>query len=108
VSHLVVDPGPVSPEDLIADIDRGLLVDTVMGLGQGNVNAGDFSNNLSAGFLIEKGKIIGRVKNAMISGNIYRLLRDHLIGVGNDAEWVFGRLRSPSLAVDRVNIAAKN
>lgn len=108
ISHVVVDGGDASQEDLIRGVRRGLLVDSVLGLGQGNLYAGDFSNNLSAAFLIEDGRIVGRVKNAMIAGNSYALLRDHLIGIGNDDSWVYGRVRTPSIALGDVQVAAKS
>jgi len=107
LSNLMVSTGDASEEELIRGIKSGLLVDGVLGLGQGNLNAGDFSNNVGAAFLIEDGKIAGRVKNVMLAGNSYELLRDHLIGIGNTAEWVFGKLSCPAIAVNHVNVAAK-
>jgi len=107
LSHVVVESGDTSQEDLIRGIQRGLLVDSVLGLGQGNLYAGDFSNNVSAAFLIEDGRIVGRVKNAMIAGNSYELLREHLLGVGDDAAWVYGRVRTPSIVLGDVKIASK-
>jgi PmbA protein len=107
ISHFIVGDGDSSQEELIRGIKKGLLVDSVLGLGQGNLNAGDFSNNLSAAFLVEDGKIVGRVKNAMIAGNSYDLLRDHVIGLGNDSAWMYGRFRSPSIALDGVKVAAQ-
>ena len=107
LSNLVVDTGDATEDDLIRGIKKGLLVDGVMGLGQGNLNAGDFSNNVSAAFLIEDGRITGRVKNVMLAGNSYDLLHHHLIGLGDRANWVYGRLSCPAIAVDNVNVAAK-
>ncbi|MCK4570947.1 TldD/PmbA family protein [Candidatus Bipolaricaulota bacterium] len=107
LSNLVVATGDATEDDLIRGIKKGLLVDGVLGLGQGNLNAGDFSNNVAAAFLIEDGRITGRVKNVMLSGNSYDLLRHHLIGLGDQANWVFGQLSCPALAIDNVNVAAK-
>jgi len=107
LSNLVVNTGDATEEDLIRGIKKGLLVDGVLGLGQGNLNAGDFSNNVAAAFLIEDGRIAGRVKNVMLAGNSYDLLQHHLIGLGNRAEWVYGQLSCPTIAIDNVNVAAK-
>lgn len=107
LSNLIVGTGDASEADLICGIKRGLLVDGVLGLGQGNLNAGDFSNNVAAAFVIENGRIAGRVKNVMLAGNSYDLLREHLIGLGTEAEWVYGKLHSPAIAVNHVNVAAK-
>ena len=107
LSNLVVDIGDATEDDLIRGIKSGLLVDGVMGLGQGNLNAGDFSNNVSTAFLIKDGRITGRVKNVMLAGNSYDLLHHHLIGLGDRANWVYGRLSCPAIALDNVNVAAR-
>lgn len=107
LSNLVVATGDATEEDLIRNIKKGLLVDGVLGLGQGNLNAGDFSNNVAAAFLIENGRVTGRVKNVMLAGNSYELLQHHLIGLGDQANWVYGQLSCPALAIDHVNVAAK-
>jgi len=107
IGSLVVGTGDSSEADLIRGIKRGLLVDSVLGLGQGNLNAGDFSNNVAAAFAIEDGRIVGRVKNVMLAGNCYELLGNQLIGLGDKAEWVYGKLLCPAIAVNDVNVAAK-
>jgi PmbA protein len=106
IRHLIVGEGDVPTDELIGGIARGLLVDSVLGLGQGNVHAGDFSNNVAVAFMIENGKIVGRVKNAMISGNSYELLKNHIIGLSTEREWLYGRFLSPSVALSDVNVAA--
>jgi PmbA protein len=107
ISSLLVGTGIASEAELIGGIKHGLLVDGVLGLGQGNLNAGDFSNNVAAAFVIQDGKIAGRVKNVMLAGNSYDLLRDHLIGLGDKAEWVYGKVLCPAIAVNNVSVTAK-
>jgi PmbA protein len=51
-----------------------------MGAEQGNILGGDFSGNVLLGYKVENGKIVGRVKDTMVSGNIYQLLK-HLPAV---------------------------
>lgn len=107
ISSLIVGTGNSSQAELIRGIKNGLLVDGVLGLGQGNLNAGDFSNNVAVAFAIEDGRIAGRVKNVMLAGNSYELLRDHLIGLGDTAEWVYGKISCPAIAVENVSVTAK-
>jgi len=45
-------------------------VENLLGLGQGNTLSGAFSNPLALAFKIEKGEIVGRVKDLSIAGNI--------------------------------------
>lgn len=103
---LFISPGDQPMGELISDIDRGLMVDQVLGLGQGNPLSGEFSNNVSVAYKVENGEITGKVKNTMIAGNVYDLL-DGKIKLGKEAEWVGGSLKSPAIVVDDVNVVQK-
>ncbi len=107
MSNVLLEPGDIPGEELIAGIDEGLLVDSVLGLGQGNINSGEFSNNVAVAFKIERGKIVGRVKNTMIAGNSYDLLKDHLIGLSKETRFVHGILSTPMIVVDKVNVVGE-
>jgi PmbA protein len=77
-----------------------------MGATQGNVLGGDFSGNVLLGYKIEHGKITGRVKDTMVFGNVYDLLKD-IMAIGNDARWVGGRLKAPSIYCPSISVASK-
>jgi PmbA protein len=106
-STWLVTPGSQTLNEILVGLDEALLVEQVIGLGQGNVMAGEFSNNVSVGFLVRNGEIIGRVKNTMIAGNVYELLRDQLIALSDETSWVFGMLHVPAIAVDGVGVAGR-
>ena len=106
-SHFELARGDASQEELIREVGSGLLVVSVHGLGQGNLLGGEFSNNVAVGYLIENGRIAGRVKDVMISGNSYDLLKDHLLGLGSNPQWFVGRLLSPSIAVDGISVVSR-
>ena len=103
----MVLPGDTSLDEMLRGLDEAILVEQVIGLGQGNVLSGEFSNNVSMGFLVRNGEVVGRVKNTMIAGNVYELLKDQLIGLSDRAEWVFGMLNTPAIAVDGVGVASQ-
>lgn len=105
--HLVVQPGEGSLEELIRDMKEGLIVAEVIGLGQGNIQSGAFSNNVSVGFVVREGKVVGRVKNTMIFGNAYEVLKDGLIHVGGEPEWVGGSLYTPPILVEGVSVVGR-
>ena len=67
--------GETSNDAMFNDIKQGILVEQLLGAGQGNELGGDFRANLSLGFLIENGEVVGRVKDTMISGNVYEALK---------------------------------
>ena len=104
VSNMLVSAGDADEKEIISSIKEGLLVESVLGLGQGNLASGEFSNNVAVAFKIEDGKIVGRVKNTMISGNSYELLKDNLIALGNSPTWALGAVNTPAIAVGGVNV----
>lgn len=105
--HLVIPPGEGSLEDLIREMKEGLIVGDVIGLGQGNIQSGAFSNNVAVGYAVRNGRVVGRVKNTMIFGNAYEILKDGLIHIGGEAEWVAGSLLTPPLLVHGVSVVSR-
>jgi PmbA protein len=90
---------------LLADIKDGLLVDDLIGVGQGNVIGGAFSHPVALAYRIERGEITGRVKDAAIAGNSYELLK-RIGGFGNDRRW-YGARWTPSLLLEGVSVARR-
>ncbi len=105
-TNLLIQPGAVSLEEMISGIDEGLLVEYVIGMGQGNVISGAFSNPLGLAFKIEKGEICGRVKNAAIAGNIYDLLTN-VGAVSRETAWVYNTFNLPYILLPEINVTAK-
>ena len=105
-STFVIAPGKTSMDDMVKDIKEGLVIEQLMGAEQGNILGGDFSGNVLLGYKVESGKIVGRVKNTMVSGNVYQLLRE-VSAVGSQAEWVGGFLYTPPLYCPRLSVASK-
>ncbi len=72
----VVAPGRRPSAALLKDIPDGLyLTSDLVGFGQSNILNGDFSCNLGLGYRIRNGEIVGRVKNTMLAGNLFEILR---------------------------------
>ena len=70
----VFRPGRRPSRELLAEIDDGIYIKDLIGFGQGNLINGDFSCLLGLGYRVQKGEIVGRIKDTMIAGNIYELL----------------------------------
>jgi len=105
-SNLAIAEGNDTKGDIIASIDNGILVDGVLGMGQGNIISGTFSNPFGAVFKIEKGKLVGRVKDGTISGNIYNDLKS-IKSIGDEQETVYGSFHAPYIRVDSLNVTGK-
>jgi len=114
-TNLIIGPGPDAVEarqaaprlggGLIADIEDGLIVDDLIGVGQGNVIGGGFSHPVGLAYRVQRGEITGRVKDAAVAGSVYDLLK-HIAGFGTDARWLGSRW-SPSLRLDGVSVARR-
>jgi len=90
---------------LTRGVRDGLLVDELIGVGQGNVIGGAFSHPVALAYRIERGEITGRVKDAAVAGNAYDLWK-RVGGLGNDARWTGARY-TPSVRFEEVNVARR-
>jgi PmbA protein len=106
-SNLVVEAGDTPMAQLLSGIDHGLLVERVLGLGQGNAISGAFSNTVGLAYAIEGGEIVGRVKDVSIAGNIYDVLKD-VAAISQETHWVYGRYRMPYILLPAVNVVSKS
>jgi len=102
-ANLVMDAGERPLEDMISDVERGLLVDSVLGLGQGNPLSGAFSNPVGLAYVIEHGEITGRVEGLSLAGNVYELLRT-IGGTSVERQWVRGRYLLPHILLPKVDV----
>jgi len=105
-SAFIIAPGKATFEEMLSDIKEGLVVEELMGATQGNILGGDFSGNVLLGYKVENGKIIGRVKDTMVSGNIYQLFSE-ITSIGSEARWVGGFLNTPPIYLPSVSVASK-
>ena len=90
---------------LLNDIRDGLLVDELIGVGQGNVIGGVFSHPVALAYRVERGEITGRVKDAAVAGNAYELW-NRVGGFGDDARWA-GTRWAPSVLFEGVSVARR-
>lgn len=108
VSNNTVVPGGDKPfGEMLAGIDEGVLIDGTMGAWAGNPYGGQVSGNISLGYKIEKGKVVGRIKDCMFSVNVFSDLRDNLAALSREQEWR-GNTCYPYLQLANVNISTKS
>jgi PmbA protein len=106
ISSLIFEKGDVSFQAMVKDMKEGLIVEEVIGAEQGNLLGGDFGGNVLLGYKVERGEIVGRVKDTMIAGNVYQVLKE-LLGIGQEARWVSGTLQTPPLYCSGVSVTTK-
>jgi len=105
-TNVVIKEGDTPYEEMLKNTKEGLLVHSVIGLGQGNPISGEFSVNVQLGYKIENGEIVGRVKDVMLAGNTYDALKD-IAAIGDKAEWVGGSLLTPPVKIGKLSVVAK-
>ncbi|MBW4667242.1 MAG: TldD/PmbA family protein [Cyanomargarita calcarea GSE-NOS-MK-12-04C] len=101
--NFLIQPGSGTLQDLIQQMDDGLIVDQMLG-GCGGIS-GDFSINVDLGYRVQNGNVLGRVKDTMVSGNVYTALKQ-LVRLGGDVDWN-GSCYTPSLIVEGLSITGK-
>jgi PmbA protein len=106
ISSLVLGAGDISFQTMVKDMKEGLVVEQVMGAEQGNILAGDFGGNVLLGYRVENGDVVGRVKDTMVAGNVYQVLKE-LAGIGQESRWVGGVLQTPALYCSGISVTAK-
>ena len=96
--HLVA--GTKTPDELIADIDEGLYVTDLIGMGV-NLVSGDYSRGAS-GFWIEKGRCTYPVSEVTIAGHLLEMFAG--LEPANDLVFRYGT-NAPSLRVEGLTVA---
>ncbi|GGF16159.1 modulator protein [Aliidongia dinghuensis] len=99
-TNLYLEPGSLSPTALMADIESGLYITSLMGQGVNGVN-GDYSRGAS-GFWIEKGEITFPVNEITVAGNLIEMFRN--LTAANDLEFR-GGTNAPTVRIDGMTVA---
>jgi len=107
LDKLFIQAGTDSFDDLIAKMDKGVIVFGALGAHSGNLPNGDFSVGINPCFYVENGKIIGRVKDSMVAGNIYDIMKNNVEAVGKDLESSY-MVTAPPVLFNNINVAIKS
>jgi PmbA protein len=101
-ANAYVEPGPVSPDELIGDIKEGLYVIEMLGMGV-NMVTGDYSRG-ATGFWIENGRIAWPVSEVTIAGNLAEMFAR--LTPASDLEFRYG-IDAPTLRIDGMTVAGR-
>jgi len=101
--NLIIQPGELDLDGLLAKMGRGLLVTELLGHGI-NYVTGDYSRG-AAGYWVENGKIAYPVEEITIAGNLKAMLAG-IVAVGNDVV-VRGSKQTGSILIDRMTVAGE-
>lgn len=107
LSNLVFNTGDTPFEKMVQGIEEGLVVEQLMGASQTNVLGGDFSGNVLLGYKIERGEVVGRVKDTVVSGNIYEALK-RVDAIGSEGRWEGGMVFTPAFCCSNLKVVSKS
>jgi PmbA protein len=99
--NFFLEPGTITPSELIADIKSGLFVTETMGHGV-NLVTGDYSHGAS-GLWIENGEFAYPVEEITIAGNLKDMYKN-ISAIGNDLLFR-GASAAPTIRIEGMTIA---
>jgi PmbA protein len=99
-TNLHLEPGRASPQELIRDIEDGLYVTDLIGMGA-NIITGDYSRG-AAGFWIEHGELTYAVSEVTIAGHLRDIFRT--LTPANDLTFRHG-INAPTVRVEDLTVA---
>ncbi|MCA1401775.1 TldD/PmbA family protein [Bradyrhizobium sp. BRP56] len=100
--NLHLEPGAVTPKELISDIKQGFYVTDLIGSGVNGVT-GDYSRGAS-GFWIENGEITYPVSEVTIAGHLLPMFKS--LVAANDLEFRYG-VNSPTLRIEGLTLGGR-
>ncbi|MBP3610075.1 MAG: TldD/PmbA family protein [Lachnospiraceae bacterium] len=101
---MVVEAGDTAVEDIIRNVEKGLLMGGFSG-GEPGTN-GEISGVAKNSFLIENGRVTTPVNEVMISGNLAEMLKN-IVAVSKERVADGGAVM-PYIAVDGIVVSGKN
>ena len=105
-NNLIVEPGDVSPEDVIKEIRNGLYVVETIGEWLSNPISGELSATLTSGFLIENGELTRAVKSGILTSNFFDVLKSKMGLRANDLRSV-GPVYAPTTQINDMTVAGE-
>ena len=102
-STLAIEPGTKTLDEMIAEMEKGVIIDQIMGAHQASAFSGDYSVNIDLGFVVEKGKIVGRFKDGMLAGNVFNMLKEQIMEIGSEPKFVGAMF--PPILFDKMTVA---
>ena len=103
-SNFVVKLGKKKLEDIIAEIDKGIIVRRFSG--SVRPDSGEFSGIAKQASYIEKGEIKHALRETMISGNSFKALKN-IVEIGSEIRPTSLKAYVPPILLDNINIISK-
>jgi PmbA protein len=100
-----VMPGNKTPDELMAEVDEGLIIYYLQGAHSSNPVSGEFSVVATPAWKVKKGEIAHCSRGVMLAGNIFEVLKNVSVIANNERQ--MGQLVSPWILVENVHVIGK-
>ncbi|MCW4045336.1 MAG: TldD/PmbA family protein [Candidatus Bathyarchaeota archaeon] len=100
-----LSPSPTATEELLSEVDDGLLVYYLQGAHSSNPVSGEFSVVATPAWKIRKGEIAHCSRGVMLAGNIFEAIKNVTAVAGNERK--MGQLIAPWILVENVKVIGK-
>jgi PmbA protein len=100
-----ITPGNKTADELMAEVDDGLIIYYLQGAHSSNPVSGEFSVVATPAWKVKKGEIVHCSRGVMLAGNIFEVLKNVSIIANNDRQ--MGQLVSPWILVENVRVIGK-
>jgi PmbA protein len=98
-------PGNKTSDEMLSEVDDGLIVYFLQGAHSSNPVSGEFSVVATPAWKIKKGEIIHCSRGVMLAGNIFEVLKNVSLVGSNERQ--MGQLISPWIQVENVRVIGK-
>ena len=100
-----VTPGNKTSDEMLREVDDGLLVYYLQGAHSSNPVSGEFSVVATPAWKIKKGEIVHCSRGVMLAGNIFEVLKNVSLVGSNERQ--MSQLISPWIQVENVRVIGK-
>ncbi len=104
-SNFHIMPGNKTPEQLVSEVDNGLIIYYLQGAHSSNPISGEFSVVATPAWKINKGEITHATRGVMLAGNIFQVLKNVTETANNERQ--MGQLIAPWLLVENVRVIGR-
>jgi len=104
ISNLMVEPGTKSLDELISEVDKGIIINRFSG--SVRVESGEFSGVAKQASYIERGEIKFPLRETMIVGNAFESLKN-IVRIGRERRATATRVYTPPILVKGIKIVSK-
>jgi PmbA protein len=97
-----ITPGTKTSQEMLSEVDDGLIVYYLQGAHSSNPVSGEFSVVATPAWKIKNGEITHCSRGVMLAGNIFELLKNISVVGGNERQ--MGQLIAPWIQVENVRV----